>query len=74
MYYITANQNGLDGIVREITTTYTTLEKVFDFLRTKTNYQRSRYFVRSIGSDGKDSGLVYEPKDIELRISGAQIA
>jgi hypothetical protein len=70
MYYITANPNGIEGIVREVTTIYATMEKVMDFLRTKTALQCSRYYVREVDASGKDSGLILSPDDIERRLSG----
>lgn len=54
--YVTANPNGLEGVISQVTTVYNSIDKALAFLTTKTKWQQERLYIRLVGLDGKDAG------------------
>jgi hypothetical protein len=67
-YYITATPGGLSGDVRQITTIYPSVKKALEFLKTQTEYQRSRYYIRRCDTEGKDAEVELTPEQAKEKL------
>jgi hypothetical protein len=67
-YYITATPGGLDGDVRQMTTIYPSVKKALEFLKTKTEYQCSKFYIRRVDTEGRDAGLELAPEQTREKL------